>query len=353
MADTRLLVLGICFVIVTLYTSSRVLQAPASSPACPDVTVTCPTCPACTVTCPSVVTCPSSSGPTFQDHVDDEEYAIAHSTEVQRVYLRYGISTNIKLQGWPDVWWTKELPTWENDTFLWFNRLIRPTTTYVGFGEWMGPTLLFAANIAKRSIGLEPDPTAFNLLKGNVDANPSLSSKLKIYQRCISNTWEILSMYGVGASGSFLAKGDEKDDNTMHEKYKEDYPDKKFTVYCLPLWEFLADHEAMTDDMFIKMDCEGAERFIIPSYIDWLSKYPFKHKPAFYISMHSFDKFTEEQKADIFKVVRMYKYYGSPLDPNLKDVALESTAKFVDGNIGEIFLTDRSIDEYPPKNNKP
>jgi FkbM family methyltransferase len=209
----------------------------------------------------------------------------------------------------------------------------------------MGPTILFASRIGKRAYGLEPDPTAYSFLKGNVEANPSLNSRVKVFQRCISNSWEVVSMYGAGSSISFLVK--ENDTNKDHLAYTEKFPEKKFTVYCMPLWEFLRDHDAETDDTFIKMDVEGAERFVIPSYIKWLSEYPHKHKPAFFISMHKFETFTEEQRADIFTVIRMYKYYGYPWERD-GDVILHSTTEFKERHLPEIFLTDRSLDEYPP-----
>lgn len=63
---------------------------------------------------------------------------------------------------WED-WLTENVnksPKWEADTFKTFLTFIPGHTHYVDFGTWIGPTLLYAAQLVETSLGVEADPVA-------------------------------------------------------------------------------------------------------------------------------------------------------------------------------------------------
>ncbi len=80
--------------------------------------------------------------------------------------------------------------------------MITKSTTYIGFGEWIGPTVFFAAKYALRSYGLEPDPKAFAALQQNKRLNPELS--VHISPLCIGVRNEKMAMSGNGDSMSVI-----------------------------------------------------------------------------------------------------------------------------------------------------
>ena len=56
-----------------------------------------------------------------------------------------------------DIFWRtlNHSGTWEGHTLFEFQRRIHERTTYVGFGTWIGPTMLFAAQLALRAFVLQ------------------------------------------------------------------------------------------------------------------------------------------------------------------------------------------------------
>ena len=63
-----------------------------------------------------------------------------------------------------------------------FDSNIDEQTLFIDVGGWIGSTSLYAAQIAKKTLILEPDPIAFKRLKGNLGLNLNiLSKKYKIF----------------------------------------------------------------------------------------------------------------------------------------------------------------------------
>jgi FkbM family methyltransferase len=197
-------------------------------------------------------------------------------------------------------WWDRSLQgasLWEPETFDYFHRFIKENTTYVGFGEWIGPTILFAAYLnPKQLFGLEPDPVAFDDLVKNVAVNPQVKHKITLERVCISNTTGTFRFTGNGGSGSVLNGIGQNGDNT-------------FDVECFPLLDYLRMKGALTTDVFIKVDTEGAEVLVIPSCYDWLKV--MNPKPTLFISMHNtLSQQSEEVQRKFKQVLQLYKYYG-------------------------------------------
>ena len=60
---------------------------------------------------------------------------------------------------------------WEPATFRVFERFIDREHSYIDMGAFVGPTLLYGCQIARRAYGIEPDPIAYAELQQNIDGN--------------------------------------------------------------------------------------------------------------------------------------------------------------------------------------
>jgi FkbM family methyltransferase len=61
---------------------------------------------------------------------------------------------------------------WEDDTLAFVRAHVRPSTTFVDIGAWIGPVSLFASRFAARVLAIEPDPVAHGDLERNIALNP-------------------------------------------------------------------------------------------------------------------------------------------------------------------------------------
>jgi hypothetical protein len=64
--------------------------------------------------------------------------------------------------------------SWEPQTLTVFSQMLPKYKTYIGFGTWIGPTLLHAASqflSLERVFGIEADPAAFAVVSMNLGLN--------------------------------------------------------------------------------------------------------------------------------------------------------------------------------------
>ena len=129
---------------------------------------------------------------------------------------------------------------------------------------------------------------------------------------------------------------------------------------------FFQDHKAVADDMFIKLDTQGAEKIILPSLLSWYSSFPFPHKPAMFISFHGVGGY-EDKLDSMVRVIHLYKYYsiagkdrrkkkkrqdgGGGEKRGVEEVKFHKASEFtkemlVESEWMDLFLSDRSLDEY-------
>ncbi len=69
---------------------------------------------------------------------------------------------------------------WEPETLQCIRLLCSHDTTFLDIGAWIGPTMLYAAALGSRAVGLEPDPRAYAQLVLNVASNPDWASRVQI-----------------------------------------------------------------------------------------------------------------------------------------------------------------------------
>lgn len=162
--------------------------------------------------------------------------------------------------------------TWEKDTFRIFDENINDETLVIDIGAWIGPTVLYSAQLAKKCIAFEPDPIAFPRLQDNHKLNASASwyKNLIIYDKAVSTQkGEIMlgSQEGGGDSmSSVLFAG-----NSTH-----------WAVEAVTLEDVLAEHSKPDQPIFLKIDIEGGEYDLIPQIKDYLAD----PRVIAYISLH-------------------------------------------------------------------
>ncbi len=175
----------------------------------------------------------------------------------------------------------RKIRQWEVLTFAMFRALIKPNMVYVGFGEWVGPTMLYAAQLAKRSHVLEPDILAFRTLALNAKANHCFGDRLHLHHNCIDSANHMMALMGkggnLGTSESFMAEVNESETNS--------------TITCWTLETFLTQQGLMGEPLFVKIDTEGGETRIVPSLIPLVKKLAVK--PIFFISKHKHPGFDD------------------------------------------------------------
>jgi FkbM family methyltransferase len=188
-----------------------------------------------------------------------------------------------------DWWDSVEIRAWEIETFFVYKTFLTPKSSFIDFGAWIGPTLLYGATLAKNAYALEPDPYAYDELRANVALNPSLQDHTWIYWKCIMDKPGIYPMGG-GGGDSMASVG-----TGTHSK--------SWKVDCMTLPQFIDEHKIENLDL-IKMDPEGAEHIILPAFKSWLVKQTVK--PTLWLSIHKWNYGPGGDKA-IIDVLRTYK----------------------------------------------
>jgi FkbM family methyltransferase len=187
--------------------------------------------------------------------------------------------------------------SWEKNTYKIFEKFLDSDHSYIDIGAWIGPTVLFGAQLAKKAYAIEPDPVAFKELKKNVSLNPGLERKIELHEKCIN------SSSGKVKFGNMVRGG-----NTTSSLI---FADSKtsWIVEGITFNEFVKENTIL-DCNFIKMDIEGGEAIVLPTMGEYLEK----NKPVLYLSIHPpFFKNPVEDITKIFNILKVYKniYFDS------------------------------------------
>jgi len=193
-------------------------------------------------------------------------------------------------------WYGSGVRGWETATFVIFRALIEGDMVYLGFGEWIGPTILYGAQLAKQSYGLEPDLVAYRSLALNARANHCFGDRLKLFSACIS--YKSGAFHMEGATGSSMA--------TLTERVSTVAERSAQPTYCHTLRGFLSNHSLLDERMFIKVDTEGAEATLFSSFTEVVKH--MRHKPVWYISKHANPLYTDPAvKASVLELASHYQ----------------------------------------------
>lgn len=169
---------------------------------------------------------------------------------------------------WPEV----NNGTWEKDTYRVFDENIDDKTLVIDIGAWIGPTVLYSAQLAKKCVAFEPDPIAFPRLQGNLklNASASWSGNLIIYDKAVN-----------AKSGEIMFGSQQDGGDSMSSVLFADYS-TNWVVEAVTLEDVFAEHSEPDQKIFLKIDIEGGEYDLIPEIKDYLAD----PRVVAYISLH-------------------------------------------------------------------
>jgi FkbM family methyltransferase len=165
------------------------------------------------------------------------------------------------------IFW--KFKSWEINTYKIFDTFLDPDHSYIDIGAFIGPTVLYGAQIAKKVYAFEPDPFSFKELKKNISLNPHLKEKIEVHEKCLN------SHMGKVKFGSRSLGGD-----TISSLLFADAK-TSWIVDGITFDEFIRENK-IKDCNFIKMDIEGGEAIILPSMKHYLEE----NKPVIHVSLH-------------------------------------------------------------------
>ena len=166
-----------------------------------------------------------------------------------------------------DPFWIKFAAGWEPETERIYRQLIKPGSTVLDIGAWIGSTILFAlACGAEKIIALEPNPESYEIIRKFIQSNPNYSKRIELTNRAVSNRREMLSMG--------LAEG-ESDTSTSGIAGND------FEVEAITLNDIIAEYALNQIDL-VKIDIEGAEVFLWEA----LSGLSFRPGQTVHLSVH-------------------------------------------------------------------
>ena len=156
---------------------------------------------------------------------------------------------------------------------------------YIDIGAWIGPTVLYSANIYKKVIAIEPDPIALERLRRNINANTFHNIVLIEKGLSFENGMSEFGGNGpLGNSESTLLIANKAEylsypgRHTNFHKHEDIVSIETITIERL-IEQLNINPEQIS---LIKMDIEGGEKIVVPALLIFLKKY----KPTIYISLH-------------------------------------------------------------------
>jgi FkbM family methyltransferase len=154
-----------------------------------------------------------------------------------------------------DFWKRLNTGHWEPYTFNIFDHFITADTIFLDIGSWIGPTALYAAQIAKHSYAFEPDPVAFKELENNVSINKDSEwiPKLTIYNKAIASYNGSMKLGNKSSAGNSMSSVLFSDNEISWE------------VETITLEKFIEDEKLHSNKLFLKVDIEGGEYELIPT----------------------------------------------------------------------------------------
>lgn len=149
--------------------------------------------------------------------------------------------------------------TWEPETLEVYKQYLTPSTNYIDIGAWLGVTIFYAKELGCENIyGVEANPISYELLKSNCNLN-NIDAQLD--KLCICDTNSLVPFGSTNeniTSSNSSMRGD------------------KFIVQGIRLRDYLRDKPK--DNLFIKIDIEGAEELLLDDLRDV--------KSIIYLSIH-------------------------------------------------------------------
>jgi len=186
-----------------------------------------------------------------------------------------------------EMWFPARFHDWESGTFhiLEYYKNKTKGNIYIDVGAWIGPTVLYAANIYKKVIAIEPDPVAIQRLEENLSVNNY--DNIVLIKKGLSDKNGKSSFGGngeLGNSESTLLVADKEYSSWENSVWaKEQRESNIIEIETITIETLLLEQNISPSDIsLIKMDIEGGELFVVSALETFLKTY----KPVFYISLH-------------------------------------------------------------------
>lgn len=178
-----------------------------------------------------------------------------------------------------------KLDNWEKETFHIFEHYKNHKGIYIDIGAWIGPTVLYCANIYKKVIAIEPDPVALSRLKKNISVN-NFNNIILIEKGLFSEngTTQFGGNGKLGNSESTILIANKEEYFSYEGRHTKNLShDEIIEIKTITIERLIEQQNIDPKNIsLIKMDIEGGEKIVVPSLINFLNKY----KPIFYISLH-------------------------------------------------------------------
>ena len=178
-----------------------------------------------------------------------------------------------------------KLMHWEPDTFYILENYKNKNGVYLDIGAWIGPTVLYAADIYKKVIAIEPDPVALKRLDENLRVNKF--TNINVIRKALSDKDGVSKFGGNGCLGNsestLLVSNDDYAnwDNSVWSK--EEKMSNIIEIETITIERLLNEQNIEPSEIsLIKMDIEGGELIVVPYLKEFLKTY----KPVFYLSLH-------------------------------------------------------------------
>lgn len=198
-------------------------------------------------------------------------------------------------------------------TFINFYKHLSGCRYYVGFGTWTGPTLFFAGQLVEEAYGIEADPAAFAKVESNLALNKDTpwASRVRLNHHAVGlgadpsdGTPVSLPMSSSEAGNSCSSLGAVQKCTKHKREDLETWTVDSYSIpYLLNKWNLPS-----TSSLFLKVDTEGFECQLVPSWLPWVQGIKGKGpKPTFFVAFHSsFSPCSEEQYHDVYKFASLF-----------------------------------------------
>src|SRR5438552_12585490 len=187
-----------------------------------------------------------------------------------------------------------------NSEWAILDKFVRPEHTFIDLGAWVGSHSLYASTISKWVISVEPDPIAFDILKGNIVANGYTGTPVRV---AITGHQGKITL-GSGLLGASTTRANSHEGAGIGPWVEG----QTFEAPCTTLRDFV---QAISDPMFIKMDVEGSEEQILQD-----TEFFAEHKPTMYLELHPF--WWKNEQAGWDSVRRVAGLYKNVLDIHMR-----------------------------------
>lgn len=189
-----------------------------------------------------------------------------------RVIKKNNQTFRVVASKWEEFWNRVEDSSWEPHTYQIFDHFITSDCIFIDIGAWIGPTVLYAAQLAKSTYAFEPDPIAYSELKANLDTNKDLDwyQRIKIYNKAVSSFIGTLKIGSTSHAGDSMSSVLFADEST-------NWVCETITIDCVA-----KENNISNSKFFIKMDIEGGEYDLLPNIKNTLAKFNI----VLYLSIH-------------------------------------------------------------------